>query len=213
MTARQQQQRALVVIDVQNEYVTGGLQIAYPPVDGSLRAIGAAMDAAHAHGVPVIVVQQTSAPSAPLFAQGTDGWQLHAVVAGRHYDHWVKKTLPGALAETDIAQWIAARGITTLSLCGYMTHNCVMSTAVEALHRGLAVEYLQDASGTVSYANAQGLVSAQELHRAFGVVMQSRFAAVASTADWVAALASGEALPRSTIYASHLAATESPAAA
>ena len=110
--------RALVVIDVQNEYVTGNLRIAYPPVAQSLRHIGEAMDAAHANGVPVIVVQNKAAPTAPLFAHGSDGWQLHPVVAGRHRDHWVEKSLPGALAETDIAAWIAARGINTLSLCG-----------------------------------------------------------------------------------------------
>ena len=200
--------RALVVIDVQNEYVTGGLRIEHPPVAESLRLIGAAMDAAHVEGVPVIVVQQTSAATAPLFANGSAGWQLHAVVAERPMDHLVQKTLPGALAETDIAAWVAERGITTLTLCGYMTHNCVMSTAVEAVHKGLAVEYLHDASGTVLYANAQGNASAEELHRVFGVVMHSRFAAVAATDDWIAAITRNTALPRSTIYASHLAAVE-----
>src|SRR5690606_11877416 len=114
MKMQPKNQRALVVIDVQNEYVTGGLRIEYPPVTQSLQHIGQAMDAARAHGVPVIVVQQTSAPTAPLFAQGSEGWQLHAAVEQRHHDHYVRKTLPGALAETDIADWVAARGITTL---------------------------------------------------------------------------------------------------
>ncbi len=46
--------RALLVIDVQNEYVSGRLPIAYPPVDESLAAIGEAMDAAAAHGIPIV---------------------------------------------------------------------------------------------------------------------------------------------------------------
>ncbi len=50
--------RALIVVDVQNEYVAGGLRIEYPPVEASLRNIGSAMDAAAAAGIPVIVVQQ-----------------------------------------------------------------------------------------------------------------------------------------------------------
>src|SRR3546814_4933159 len=37
---RHHPQRALVVIDVQNEYVTGNLRIEYPPVEDSLRNIG-----------------------------------------------------------------------------------------------------------------------------------------------------------------------------
>jgi nicotinamidase-related amidase len=195
--------RALVVIDAQNEYVTGGLQIEHPPVQTSLANIGLAMDAAHAAGVPVIVVQNRAPAAAPLFAHGTDGWQLHAVVANRHRDLWVEKTLPGALAETDIVRWTRQRGISTLSLLGYMTQNCVTSTAVEALQQGFAVAFLQDASGTVSYQNQQGFVSAQEMHKVYCTVLQSRFAAVCTTLEWMEGLKSGAALPRTTIYQSH----------
>ena len=195
--------RALVVIDVQNEYVTGGLLIEHPPVQDSLRRIGQAMEAAHQAGIPVIVVQNRAPVTAPLFAHESEGWQLHEVVGSRHSDHYVEKTLPGALAETDIARWTRQRGINTLSLLGYMTQNCVASTAVEALHQGFAVEFLEDASGTVSYANAQGNVSAQEMHRVYCTVLQSRFAAVCTTRDWIDSLKGGNALPRSTIYHSH----------
>ncbi|WP_414695206.1 isochorismatase family protein, partial [Paraburkholderia sp.] len=48
--------RALVVIDVQNEYVSGDLLIEYPPIETSLANIGRAIDAARAAGVPVVVV-------------------------------------------------------------------------------------------------------------------------------------------------------------
>ena len=206
MTLSPSPQRALVVIDVQNEYVTGNLLIEHPPVVQSLACIGAAMDAAQRAGVPIVVVQNRAPVNAPLFAHGSEGWQLHPVVHARHRDHWVEKTLPGALAETDLAAWARARGIDTLTLIGYMTHNCVASTAVEALQQGFAVEYLADASGTVSYANAAGVASAADLHRVFGVVLHSRFAAVATTDAWVAAIQAGEALPRGTIRASHMAA-------
>jgi nicotinamidase-related amidase len=45
--------RALIVIDVQNEYVTGDLPIEYPDVNVSLANIGRAIDAAARHDVPV----------------------------------------------------------------------------------------------------------------------------------------------------------------
>ena len=48
--------RALIVIDVQNEYVTGNLRIEYPDVQLSLRNIARAMDAAHDAGIPVVVI-------------------------------------------------------------------------------------------------------------------------------------------------------------
>src|SRR5476649_600514 len=49
--------RALLVIDVQNEYVTGDLPIEFPDVQTSLANIARAMDAARDAGIPIVVVQ------------------------------------------------------------------------------------------------------------------------------------------------------------
>lgn len=205
--------RALIVIDVQNEYVSGGLPIEYPPVERSLAHIGAAMDAARAAGVVVVVVQNDAPAASPIFATGSPGWQLHPEVARRPHDHLVHKTLPSAFAGTDLADWLAAHAVDTLSVCGYMTHNCDASTIVHALHAGLTVEWLADASGAVPYANAAGAASAEEIHRVFGVVFHSRFAAVTDTARWIAAVQAGEPLPRDSIVASNRRAREAARAA
>ncbi|MEJ1267466.1 isochorismatase family protein [Pantoea ananatis] len=69
--------RALIVIDVQNEYFSGNLPLEYPSPDETLTNIGLVMDKAREAGIPVIVVQQTSPADAPLFAVDSDGWQLH----------------------------------------------------------------------------------------------------------------------------------------
>lgn len=195
--------RALIVIDVQNEYVTGGVPIEYPDVNQSLANIGRAMDAAQAAGIPVVVVQNSLPAGAPVFARGSAGWELHPLVASRPRSHYIDKTLPSAFAGTDLAAWLAGQGIDTLTVVGYMTHNCNDSTVKQAVHDGFAVEYLADASGSLPYENRAGRASAEEIHRVFTVVMQSRFAAVAGTDEWIAALASGQALPRDNIVASN----------
>ena len=195
--------RALVVIDVQNEYDTGGLRIQYPPVAGSLDNIGRAMDAARGMGIPVIVVQQMAPENAPLFAAGSHGWALHEVVASRPRDHYVPKALPSAFAGTDLAEWLSARAIDTLTVVGYMTHNCNDTTIKHAFDRGLQVEFLRDASGSVPYANRAGAATAEEIHRVFVVVEQSRYAAVLRTDEWIDHLARGTMPERDTIHASH----------
>ncbi len=195
--------RALIVIDVQNEYVDGQLLIEHPPVERSLAAIGRAMDAARAHGVPVIVVQNTAPAGSPLFDRGTHAWALHDTVARRPRDHHIEKRLPSAYAGTDLADWLQAHAIDTLVVCGYMTHNCVDSTVKHALHAGTAVEVLQDAIGAVPYANRAGRASAEEIHRTFCVVMQSRFAAVLDTDEWIDALRGGSQPERDTIFGSN----------
>lgn len=196
--------RALIVIDVQEEYVTGNLPIEYPPIQQSLAQVGKAMDAARAAGLPVVVVQQSSPASAPLFAKGTPGWELHAVVGSRPRDHYIEKAFPSAFAGTDLAAWLEARGIDTITVVGYMTQNCDDSTIKQAERAGLKVEFLQDASGAVSYENRAGFASAEEIHRVFSVVLQSRFASVMDTATWIGAISQGTPAPAvETIFESN----------
>jgi len=195
--------RALIVIDVQNEYVTGDLPIEYPPVQVSLANIGRAMDAARAASVPIVVVQNLAPATSPLLARGTEGAKLHPAVASRERDHLVTKTLPSAFPETDLAAWLAQHQVDTLTVVGYMTHNCDASTINHAVHSGLTVEFLHDATGSVPYENSAGFASAEDIHRVFSIVLQSRFAAVASTDQWIEALAAGQSLERGNIYTSN----------
>jgi nicotinamidase-related amidase len=194
--------RSLVVIDVQNEYVTGMLPIGYPDPVESLKNVGAAMDAAAAARIPIVVVQQVAPEGSPIFARGSHGHELHEVVSKRSYDHLVEKMLPSAFTGTGLADWLAARDIDTIAIAGYMTQNCDESTARDAVHRGLAVEFLADATGTLALSNRAGSVSAEDLHRAVLVVLQSRFAAVGTTQEWINAIRGGTSWERPNIFSS-----------
>lgn len=195
--------RALLVIDVQNEYFTGNLQIEYPPATISLNNIGMAMDAARAAGVPVIVVQHDMPEGAPVFARGSNGWELHPEIAGRSADHRINKTMASAFTGTDLAEWLSAKAIDTLTVVGYMTHNCDAATIFHASHAGLKVELLEDATGALPYENAAGKTSAEEIHRVFCTVFHSNFAAVTTTGNWVAAIKEGRAIERDNVYLSN----------
>ena len=200
---RQLPKRALIVIDVQNEYVSGNLRIEYPSIELSLANIAKAMDAAQAAGIPVVVVQHLAAASSPLFARGSQAAALHPLVAERPRDLLVEKQQASALSGTELGAWLRERGIDTLSVIGYMTHNCDDSTVRQAHHEGWKVELLHDATGSLPYANAMGAASAEEIHRVFTLVMHTGFAAVLGTDEWLAALASGEVPQADNIYLSN----------
>ena len=74
---------------------------------------------------------------------------------------------------------------------------------IEAAHRGLKVEWLSDASGALPYENAAGRASAEEIHRVFGVVFQSNFAAVTTTQAWVDAVNDKTALALDNVVMSN----------
>lgn len=201
--------RALIVIDVQNEYFTGKLPIEYPPVKQSLPNIVQAMKTARESGIPVVVVQHDTPEGAPVFAVGSDGWQLHPEVAALGADYVVNKKRPSSFTGTGLAQWLAEHQVDTLTIVGYMTQNCNASTIYEAAHMGLAVEYLSDASGAPSYENAAGRATAEEIHRVFNVVFHSNFAAVATTREWADAVSAGRALGKDNVYLSATRARDS----
>lgn len=195
--------RALIIVDVQNEYVSGNLRIEYPDVQQSLVNIGRAMDAARAAGIPVVVVQHLAPETSPLFARGSLQAELHPLVADKHRDLLIEKSMASALTGTDLGAWLREHEIDTLSVVGYMTHNCDDSTVRQARHEGWNVELLHDAAGSVPYANALGAATAEEIHRVFTVVMHTGFAAVVSTAEWLAALEHGTSLQADNIYLSN----------
>lgn len=195
--------RALIVIDVQNEYVTGNMPIEYPPIETSLTNIALAMDAAQAADVPVIVVQHDAPEGSPVFAKGSHGWRLHPTVADRPAAHRVNKTMGSAFAKTDLGEWLTAHAIDTVTIAGYMTHHCDASTTLHAAHNGWKVELLSDATGSLPYDNAGGRASAEEIHRVFCTVFHSGFAAVMTTKDWVAAVREGRPTAPDNIFVSN----------
>ncbi|TIT83463.1 MAG: cysteine hydrolase [Mesorhizobium sp.] len=198
-----QPRRALVVVDVQNDYNGGNLAIQHPPFADSVANVARAMDAAAAAGIKVVVIKQMAPETSPIFAKGSHGAELHPEIARRARDHYVEKTLPSAFTGTNLEDWLRANGIDTIAVVGYMTHNCDLSTIIHAVHMGFAVEFLSDASGSVPYANSAGYASAEDIHRVVSVVLQSRFAAVLRTADWIDCLKTGSLPERDTIYASN----------
>jgi nicotinamidase-related amidase len=172
--------RALLVIDVQNEYFPGGaLPITHPA--GHLENILRVMDAAHGR-MPVAVIRHTfTDPSLPMFQRGTPGWALHHLVASRPRDTLIDKSLPGSFTGTDLDPWLRERGVSTVVVAGYMTHMCCDTTAREAVHRGFQVEFLSDATGTLPLTNKAGSVTAEELHRSILCAQQMLLADVIDT--------------------------------
>ena len=177
---------ALVVIDVQNEYVTGGLPIVHPPVFESLAQIAAAIDAANAEGLPVILVrhQETDAEST-IFVRDSEGWQIHDSVASRPHLAVLDKTLPGSFTNTNLEQLLRDRHVDSIVIVGYMTHMCVDTTTRQANHLGLDVTVLSDATGTIDVADD---LPADLVHRVELGVLGDGFATVTTTSEWLEAL-------------------------
>jgi len=175
--------RALLVIDVQNEYFTGALPITHPA--GHLENILRVMDAAAGRIATVVIQHHFTSPDMPFFQRDTDGWQLHPEVAQRPHDLLVEKTLPGSFTNTPLEGWLRERDISTVAVAGYMSHMCCDTTARQAVHRGFNVEFLRDATGTLPLSNTAGEVTAEELHRSILCAQQMLLSEVVEGDQWI----------------------------
>ncbi len=173
--------RALLVIDVQNEYFTGALPITHPV--GHLPNILDVVDLANKNKVPTVFVRHQE-KELPIFRHGSDGWQLHSELAERPSDLLLDKTLPGCFTNTQLDMWLKARGIDTLTIAGYMTHICCDTTARQGMHMGYKVEFLSDATGTLALDNQAGKVTDEQLHRSILCAQQHFISEVIDRATW-----------------------------
>lgn len=175
--------RALLVIDVQREYFEGALPITHPV--GHLESILAVMDAARRKGVPTAVIRHHQKdPESPIFRKGSPMWELHPEVEVRPRDCLIDKQLPGSFTGTNLDDWLKSVGADTVTIAGYMTHMCCDTTARQAFHRGLTVEFLRDATGTLDLENAGGAVTAEQLHTSILVAQQMFLSEVIPSSDW-----------------------------
>ncbi|HEY5870171.1 MAG TPA: cysteine hydrolase family protein [Candidatus Tectomicrobia bacterium] len=175
--------RALVVVDVQNEYFSGVLPITYP--QEHLTNILQVMDVAVAYDIPVVVVQHTFLqPDKPFFQRGTPQWALHPEVQARPHNLYIEKHLPGSFTGTALEPWLRQQEVDTVVIAGYMTHMCCDTTARQAVHLGFTVEFLSDATGTLPLKNTAGEVSAEELQRAILCAQQMLLSEVIGTEAW-----------------------------
>jgi nicotinamidase-related amidase len=144
------------------------------------------MDAATEARVPIAVIRHHQAdPESPIFRLNSEMWQLHPEVARRPHDVLIDKQLPGSFTNTGLGDWLKTVNADTITIAGYMTHMCCDTTARQAFHRGLRVEFLRDATGTLDLDNAGGRIKAAELQTAILASQQMFLSEVVSSGDWV----------------------------
>ena len=175
--------RALLVIDVQNEYFTEKIPVTYP--DGSFEKILKAVDAANQNEVAVILIRHEAPQESAAFAKGSSGWTIREELLQKKHACIIDKKLPGSFTGTGLEKFLRERGIDTVVICGYMTQMCCDTTARQAVHLGFSVEFLSDATGTLAISNYAGNITAQELHKAILITQAMRFSRVISTDEWI----------------------------
>ena len=154
--------RALVVVDVQQEYFDGSCR-SRPHHGRNVANIVGAIDPALAHEMPVVVVQHELPEGSPVFAEGRQlGTSPRDRAAPEPSRKRVSKEMGSVFAGTDVAASLAARR-QHHHLRRLHDQQLRPRLRGEAEGLGFAAEILSDASGAIHLANEAGKVSADEL--------------------------------------------------
>lgn len=176
---------ALIVIDLQNEYLPTG-KLPLSGLDAAVANAVAAIGHARATGIPVFHVRHEAAGAdAPIFAPGTPNVDFQPAVAPQGDEPVVVKQHVNAFRATDLKARLDAAGVEELVLAGAMSHMCIEACARAAADMGYAVTVLHDACATLDLAYGGVTVPAAQVHAAAMASLEFGYAAIRSTRDWL----------------------------
>jgi len=172
---------ALVVTDVQNDFVTGTLAV--PGSAEIIAPLDRAIASFHARGLPVVAIRDWHPRGHCSFVTQGGPWPEHCVqgttgaefVAGLRFrpDALLvsKGTDPDAEAYsgfkgTTLADQLRARKVRRLFIGGLATEYCILNTVNDAIAAGFATVVLSDGVRAVDVHPGDGPAAVREMRRA-----------------------------------------------
>lgn len=179
--------RALVLIDVQNDYFADGK---WPLSGMDLAADNAAklLTAARAAGDLVVHVRhEFPSADAPFFAPDSEGAQIHAKVRSLHNEPLVLKHHVNSFRETDLQAILERNDVEEVTICGAMSHMCVDAGVRAASDLGYQCVIVHDACATRDQEFNGKVVRAADVHAAFMGALGFAYAKLVSTQEYLEA--------------------------
>jgi len=175
--------KALILVDIQNDYFDGG-SMQLLGMDRAAANAAALLHAAREKDVLRYYVQHLSVrPDATFFVPGTQGVELHEDVAPLGDEAVVQKNFPNAFRDTVLHEQLKNSAVDELLICGAMTHMCIDATTRAAFDLGYRCTLAEDACATRDLQFAQRTLPAQDVHDSFMAALSAPYARVVSTAD------------------------------
>jgi len=173
--------KALLLIDIQNDYFSGGKNELFEPLKALDNAL-VALTAFRTANLPVIHVQHISTQTgATFFIPDTHGAEIHDALAPQANEHIVIKQSPNSFFETNLNEIINESRISELIVCGMMTHMCVDTTVRAAKDYAIPVTLLADACATKNLSFNGKILSAYEINKVYFASLNNMFAKIIST--------------------------------
>lgn len=180
--------RALLIVDIQNDYFPGGAM----ELEGSEQAgerAGALLRAFRQKARPVVHMQHVSTrPGATFFLPNTRGVEIHASVAPAAGETVIQKSFPNSFRDTRLLEHLRQLKVAELVIAGMMTQMCIDTTTRAAADLGFQCFLAHDACATRALTFGGTTVPAAQVQAAFLAALNGLFARV-QTAEQLCAAA------------------------
>lgn len=147
---------ALIVIDMQNDFVKEGGTLRVPEAEGTLPAIARLLDLARETGMRVVFTQDTHNEGDPEWRiwpehtrEGAWGWQIVEELRPRDGEVVIRKLRYDAFYGTPLDHLLRLWSVDTLVICGTVASICVHYTAASAALRWYRVIIPRDATSAL----------------------------------------------------------------
>jgi nicotinamidase-related amidase len=194
------QKVALIVIDMQNDFIAEGAAMETPAARAVVPKIAEAVKVcrnaqikviytAHVHrrdGSDMGLFDDMHPPIANRAAlvDGTPGVDIYRELAPAPGEHVIKKHRYSAFFGTDLDIILREWGVDTIIIAGATTENCCHATARDAMFRNYRVIFLSDATATYDYPDrGWGAMPAAQVHHATLVILAASTAHVMTVKD------------------------------
>lgn len=174
-------QSALIMIDCQNTYREGVMQLegVEPALDEAARLLARA----RALAIPIIHIQHDAGPGSPYDVRARIG-AIADKVAPRGGEPVIVKNFPNSFLQTELHERLQKLGVKDVVLAGFMTHMCVNSTARGAFNLGYRPTVVAAATATRALPTARGgVVPAATLQEASLATIGDLFGVVVTGVD------------------------------
>lgn len=178
--------RALILIDIQNDYFPGG-KWTLSGIDAAADQAARVLEAARKAGDLVVHVRhEFPTAEAPFFTPGSDGARIHPKVAQQGNEPVVLKHQVNSFRDTDLKAILDQNGIEDVVICGAMSHMCVDAGTRAASDLGYKCTVIHDACATRDQEFQGKTVPASDVHAAFMAALQFGYAKLLSADEYVA---------------------------
>ena len=173
---------SLLIIDAQNEYLSGPLALS--GMEAATANIALLLEAARKAKRPVVHVRHLGTVGGMFDPQGPRG-EFIAGLEPTGDEVIIEKRMPNAFNDTGLQSALEKLGPLDLIVCGFMSHSSVSTTVRAAKDYGFRCTLVEDACATRDLPTANGVISAADVQRTEMAIMNDNFATLAQTINLI----------------------------